>query len=250
MADIEQFLTKKVGPLPMWGWAAGVGGLASVLFLYKKGGSPTSAAQVAAQTPSYSPSPIVITTPANMPASTSSVNPNPIPPTSAPPPQPVWQFGFGMPRDKHQWVWHLTAEGYKVYPQFPQGQVYPASTSDPSAMIPSGPAYTWQWAAVPNAMDPSGNPWTDQSYAQALNAAGMGGGMGGGSVVRMLTGGGKVGRFSSPHAHHQFVNVQGMGGGGLHAISKRTGIPLVRLQALNHKYWRSGGKSHNVVVVA
>jgi hypothetical protein len=73
--------------------------------------------------------------------------------------------------------------------------------------------------------------------------------MGGSSTVKMLAGGGKVGRFNSPHAHHQYLNVSGMGGGSaLHAVSAKTRIPLIRVQALNPGHWRPGSGQHHSVV--
>lgn len=257
MADVESFLTRKVGPLPVWAYAAGGGVLAGVFVLYRRGaaaqqpGAP--GAQGAPGTGPYAPSPIVITTPSTMPDQVSSANPQ-TPPTTQAPPTPTWQFGFGMPSARNQWVWHVTA-GAQV-PNFPPGQVYPASTSDPSKF--NLPPYSWQWAMVPSG-------YTDLSYAQALNQAGLGGGS---SAVRHLEGGGKVGRFRSPHAHPQYVKVAGFGfgGGGLGAASRtrsapparaarggrvapspalrsvqqQSGLPMIRLMALNPGQWRPG----------
>jgi len=95
---------------------------------------------------------------------------------------------------------------------------------------------------VPTSTDASGNPWTDQTYAAALASNGMGGG-GGGSSVRTIprTGAGTVIRFTGSHAHHQFVNTQGMGGGGVSHLARRTGVPAVRIAALNPHLRRGFG---------
>lgn len=239
MPDVESFLTRKVGPLPVWGYAAAAGGLVALVYLYQKGGQPDTTAQ-AAQPPGaagapgtspYAPSPIVITPPpTSAPAPTT---PGPGTTTNAPPPSPLWQFGYGMPSDKTRWVWHLTSSGQQANPAFPAGQVYPASTSNPSTMGLQGND-SWQWSPVPTSVDASGNPWTDQTYAAALASNGMGGG-GGGSSVRMIprSQAGLPMRFSGSHAHHQFVQTAGMGGGGLHHLAQRTGVPPGRLMALN-----------------
>src|SRR5215472_4073390 len=153
MPDVESFLTRKVGPLPLWAYAAGAGGLFALVYLYRRGGQPDTTAQ-AAQPPGaagapgtspYAPSPIVITAPG---AQQGTQQGPAAPATTAPPPQPIWQFGFGMPQDKTRWVWHLTASGQQANPAFPPGQVYPASTSDPSKMGIQGND-SWQWAPVP-----------------------------------------------------------------------------------------------------
>lgn len=238
MPDVESFLTRKVGPLPVWGYAALAGGLVAIVYLYRKGGQPDTTAQ-AAQAPTaagapgtspYAPSPIVIT-PQAAPAPTTQQGPGLS--TSAPPPSPLWQFGFGMPADKTRWVWHLTSSGQQANPAFPAGQVYPASTSDPSKMGLQG-ADSWQWAPVPTSTDAAGNPWTDMTYAAALASNGMGGG-GGGSSVRTIprSGAGNVMRFAGSHAHHQFVQTAGMGGGGIRHLAARTGVPAARIMALN-----------------
>jgi len=250
MPDVESFLTRKVGPLPVCGYAAAAGGLVALVYLYQKGGKPDTTAQAAPPpgaagapcTSPYAPSPIVITPPA---AQGTQQGPA-MPATSAPPPQPIWQFGFGMPADKTRWVWHLTSSGQQGNPAFPPGQVYPASTSDPTKMGIAG-TDSWQWAPVPTSTDAAGNPWTDQTYAGALASNGMGGGGGGGSV-RMIprSGSGMMMRFSGSHAHHQFVNTTGMGGGGVRHLANRTGVPAIRIMALNPHLrvgfgaWRDG----------
>jgi hypothetical protein len=249
VADIQSFLTKKAGPLPVWGWAAAGGGLISVLWLARRGQASSSAAGTAAAgqpNVPYVPSPIIVT-PGNMPSGTSSMNPNPVPPSSAPPPNPLWQYG--APPNHRAWVYHVTPTGSaNSGGKLVAGQVYPALgpgwAGAESHFQEVAGGWGWQWAPVPSGTDSSGTPWTPQSYAQALSAAGMGGGSS--SVMNFVpgSGGGKILRHSGPHAHPQYV---GMGGGGnsgssgghsaLRTVSQRTRVPMTRLMSLNPGHW-------------
>lgn len=170
-----EILTRKIGPLPGWAWG-GVAVVGGLLFFYfrrqpaQQQGQPAVSPAASTSVP-FVPSVTVTGIPPGASAASNATAPS-----TANPPTPVWQFGFGMPKDRTRWVWHVTAGA--TVPGFPPGQVYPASTSDPSK-IANFPAYAWQWAPVPNGTDATGQPWSDQSYAAALNASGMGGGMGG-----------------------------------------------------------------------
>ena len=87
-----EFLTRKLGPLPVWAYLAGAGALLGALVLFGRRGTATSQQGQPAGTTGGAP--VIVVTPQNMPDSTSSVNapgqvPGPLPvplPTPAPPP--------------------------------------------------------------------------------------------------------------------------------------------------------------------
>jgi len=233
MADVQAFLSRKAGPLPVWGWAALGGGLVAVLYLRGKGQTPAPATGAQNADASgqglFAPSPIIVT-PQTMPDQLSSAN--------APPPPPSNPLsGKGV----------ITggATGVFVSPSsYPNGliTVLPAGTT---VTLAGSPVQGVSWGSPPsNFWQPiSFGGLTGYVHSQLINIspAGQGGG-GGASAVKTLPGAGRVGRFSSRHAHPQFVNV-GMGGGGrsgLRAVSQRTGLPEARLMALNPGHWRPG----------
>lgn len=219
---IESFLTRKVGPLPVWAYAAGGGALIGVIFLYKRGSAgstdPNAQAAGAPGTSPFAPSPIVITNPGNMPSGTSSAN---APAQSAPstPNMVTLQGSHGV-----VWVWATPSRSGLV-------ATLPNGTQLASAGAPVS-GLQWDDGVKSNMWQPvlySGTTayvWAPEAQTVGSNRGG------GGSSVSTLAGSGTVGRFNSPHAHPQWVNM-GMGGGGLEGLSSRTGLPLIRLQALN-----------------
>lgn len=243
MADVEGFLTRKIGPLPVWAYAAGGGVILSLVLLYRRGatasaGQPAApGAQGAPGTGPFAPSPIVVTTGA-MPPSTSSVN---APAQPASPSPLAWQFG-NTPSSPQTWVWRPTTSGIAQFRQR-TGQDF-TSGIQPGTVDPNQfgfGQFGWEWAPLP----------AGSSFQQYVSAGGMGGA---GSAVRMTHGGGQVTRFMSPHALPQYV-ATGLGGGGGHlgglrAVAARTRLPLVRLAALNPGHWRPGsGMSDQVVYI-
>lgn len=236
MPDVQAFLTRKAGPLPVWAWAAIVGGGAGVLYLRGKGQSATPAATGAQATDGssgqgiFAPSPIIVT-PGNMPASISSANPPPAPGTTL----TTVTLSGGDARGVPIWSANVQAQGVIGYA--PAGTVLPMIGPAPGFHGPE-PGYLVRWAGQTG--------WVSGTN---VSSAGMGGG-GTSSAVKTLPGAGKVGRFSSRHAHPQFLGV-GMGGGGragLRAVSKRTGLPEARLMALNPGHWKPtpGGQPRHI----
>ena len=231
--DFPEFLTHKVGPLPVWAYAAGGGALLGVVFLYKRGASAqtdTSAAAGAPGTSPFAPSPIVITNPGNMANGTSSVN---APASSAPATNMITLQG------SHGVVW-----GWSVPQRSGLVATLPNGTTLPSA----GPPVTgqnWTDGVTSNMWQPVKYSGTT-IYIWAPEAQSTGNQGGGGDMVDTLSGSGSPMRFASSHAHPQWVNT-GMGGGGLESLSKRTGLPLIRLQALNSHLRASNGNYVNGV---
>lgn len=254
MADVEGFLTRKVGPLPVWAYAAGGGVLLGVIFLYRRGSAASGApdAQGAPGTGPYAPSPIVVTT-GNLPDGTSSGNAAGPPPASSPTMATIKSWMTGTP------AWMVSD---------------PKNPGQPLARIPDGTSVVVTGAAVQGKA--AGNPQGPQvtawypvtwgglnGYVSAADIGGFTGGMGGGmasSMVKFIPGshGGKVTRHLSPLAHSQYMDMGGRGGRGggggsrghaaLDHVSRRTGLPKIRLMSLNPGFWRNEpGKSDRVV---
>lgn len=250
MADgIEGFLTNKLGPLPVWVYL-GVGGGAVLLFvLYRRGASATNGTQTAGALGTSPTSGAVIINP---PPTSPTNPPTSGPSTAGPVPTPVWQFG--VPQGPH--VTHATPQGLQNSSgRVPPGQVWPGDPGgDVQGILGQ---FGWQWAPVPSGTDSSGMPWTAASYAQALSAAGMGGG----SSLALFG----DGRHANPATQllptqvTQHIPVAGMGagpgagarhgvtgktgerhGGAVHAIHQRTGAPALRVLSLNPALWRPG----------
>ena len=247
MADVQQFLTRKAGPLPVWGWAAAGGGLLAVLYLRGKSQAqaPTGAQGVdTSGTGPFAPSPIIVT-PNTMPDSTSSANPPPPPGVPAGMQTVVitgaWAQANGQPRSDTG-VWARPS---------------PTWDAEATRLVPLGTRMNVHAQPIRTASGkPSGLFWyqTEQGDYVMLDDVnvvlqGMGGAAA--SAVKTLAGAGRVGRFSSPHAHRQFLNV-GMGGGphALKAVAGRTGIPEIRLMALNPGHWRPtpGGRPRHIQI--
>lgn len=250
MADIEAFLQKKAGPLPVWAWAAVGGGLISVVYLSKKGAAATNSTMSTDQSnigQGLMPSPIIVT-PGNIPASTSSANP-PAPNSTGLRPgtsgTTVW--------NGHPYRWVVTSAG--------QGPTQAAQALGMGGAITDIVGRLVYFTPNPQS-DGQGNtiwftgltdngqplpawgtaPWPPPYTGPLPTAAGQLGGFGGGTSLSFIpgSGGGKVLRHATPHAHPQFLSV-GMGGGGhagLNAVSKKTGIPKIRLMALNPGHWQ------------
>jgi len=223
----------EAGPLPVWAWAAIAGGATAVLYLRGRAGAASDQTQAPSTTGPFS-APVIVTREAMSSDSSAPLAPT----TPSVPPRPNWQFG-SPPADKSKWVWHLTDVGASAYQRSTNqpwpGGVYPG-TADPGNVIAGFGAgnYSWQWTIVPEG-------YTSTTYAAALGGAGMGGG-GGPNAVMMAPGAGRVMRFVSPHAHPQYVRT-GMGGGGpagLRSVARQTGLPEIRLMALNPGQWRGG----------
>jgi hypothetical protein len=236
MAEIQAMLSKKLGPLPVWGWAAGVGGLVGIVYLNKKGASAPAAGTAAGQANvPYVPSPIIVT-PTSMAPGTSSVNP----PAAAPAPQSPMVIVRSKATSGPFASFDASNPGVPIYVKPGTGSigVAPFGASLPSQGAPvTGPSNGFSaeyWPVTYAGVT---------AYIAANDVAGSGGGMGGSGVVHRIaqSGAGRIFRFTGAHAHPQYVNASGMGGGGhghLLAISQRTKIPIGRLMALNPGHWQ------------
>jgi hypothetical protein len=221
---VEGFLTRKIGPLPVWAYAGIGGAVLGVVFLYRKGSSAASDPNVASNgsAPTYSPSPIVISTPGNMPQSTSSIN--------APVPSPLSGGTTAVVTSRQsgaKGTLLLTGPSFAA----PRTFVVPIGTElqiDPHPVMASDNVNSFYKITAGNGM----GMWV---WAQDVEIRSGSGGMGGAhsGMVRTLTDSGMVGRFRGRHAHTQWVNTTGMGGKGMTSMARKTGISLVRLQALN-----------------
>lgn len=232
MPDVESFLTRKVGPLPVWGYAALAGGLVAIVYLYRKGGQPDTTAQ-AAQAPTaagapgtspYAPSPIVITTPPTSPAAQpAGAPPAPAPTQAQVMSNSIWGKGGGV------YVFASPADTAQV-------GIVPDKTTLPSGGPPVLGGSHSANGVTSSYWQPIG--WSGATaylWGPESAPAGSPTGMGGGQSVRMIprSGSGNVMRFAGSHAHHQFINTAGMGGGGIRHLAARTGVPAARIMALN-----------------
>lgn len=246
MPDIQAMLSKKVGPLPMWGWLAGGGGLVGFLYMQRKGASANAAGQPGA-TPDvpYVPSPIIVT-PQTAPPSVSSIN-SPTPTTAADTPIKLEQWQRIGPGFKYNGAGNFIKGG--------QQYIWMSDPNQAGAALSAGnQLYFFVAPGVPL-------PTTAQSSGAAYYIAtpagsGMGGGPANPSSLTLVprSGGGKLGRFSGKHAHSQYLTT-GMGGGGhaaLQQTSQRTGVPVGRLMALNPDHWQHPHrqKRANVIHIA
>lgn len=249
--EIQGFLQKKVGPLPMWGWLAGGGGLLGFLYMQRKGSSAGTAGQpgTAPDVP-YVPSPIIVT-PQTAAPSTSSINPNPSPSTGtglAVGQQAQVHGGNGQPA-------MLIQPGqpyWKTAGQIPDGSIVTVTGPPVSAMWGTGvnPDGSWNSNPSPFLAVPIKYAGSDR-YVNATGLSPMG--MGGGSMLKLIpgSGGGKLNRFSGKHAHPQYLTT-GMGGGGhtvLQQTSQRTGVPVGRLMALNPDHWQHPHRQRRANVI-
>lgn len=253
MPDVQSFLTRKIGPLPLWAWAGAGGGLVAILYLRGQGQATSPAPPPGAANSGqglFAPSPIIVT-PQSMPASTSSANPAPAAPSSgtniiAGSNNPgLQQYGGSIPL-------------YMQRPNTISGVTYGATVI---GTVPAGTPLTQQgtpiqvpWGTSTATLIPINFLGQTGVFVSAQDVTYQGStGMGGASstALRTLPNAGKVGRFTSRHAHPQFLAVSGMGGGGrrgLAAVSKRTGLPEERLMALNPGHWRPtpGGQPRHI----
>src|SRR5207253_5564681 len=183
MADVQGVLTKKVGPLPVWGWAAAGGGLVSVLYLSRKGASSSSAAGQSGQQPNvpYVPSPIIVT-PGNMPNSVSSVNP-PAPAAAASVPDTPFRMSDWV---AFQGTWEYKPNGqYGTYVKNGIAYSHIANASQVTSVQGSGgQVYYFPAPGVPA---PFPAQWFPASVWTGTPVSGGGGG-GGGGVMNYVAG--------------------------------------------------------------
>lgn len=230
-------LKQKIFGLPIWavGLVLGGTGLIAYYFISKKNAAAASAANAAnaqaglAQNAAsdasslYPIAPVTYVTGVQQPSATPT-SPNT---AAGTPPTPLWQFGWQTP-PQGQYVWHLTSSGYQQNPAYPQGQVYPGSnTARP------GQNESWMWSPIPQGTDPNGNPWTAQSYAQALSASGLGGGGFAGGLQSDLTDTTPWQSMAQQHRPMGYWSGLGGRGGSVEDAAKVHGTPVERLKALN-----------------
>lgn len=257
MADIQATLSKKVGPLPLWGWAAAAGGAVSVIYLARRGAAQSGTAGTSGQQPNvpYVPSPIIVT-PSTMPDGTSSINAPPSSPSQGPQviirsrstSGPYAQFDTlnpGVP------VFSKPGSGSIGFAPF--GSSFPAAGSPVSG---ASNGFTTQYWPITYA--------GITAYVGSNDVAGSGGGSSSGVMNYVPgSGGGKLLRHVGNHAHQQYLRVTGMGGGvqtgpwaqdprggmagmgggghaRLQAVSQKTGVPVTRLMSLNPPWKRRG----------
>lgn len=239
MPDAQAFLTKKAGPLPVWGWAALGGGLVTVLYLRGKGQTPAPVPDGqgtdGSQQGLFAPSPIVVT-PGTMTQQTSSMNPTPPTPPTTP------TVTVASPDGHPVTIWSYDRSHQGSLGSVPSGTVLPIIS--PAIGFAGDSGFLVRWAGGVGFVGGA-----NVTSSTAGGAPGMGGGP---AALRTLPGAGHVGRFTSPHAHPQFLNV-GMGGGGHHGlrrVSQRTGLPMARLMALNPGHWRPqpGGQPRHIQI--
>lgn len=234
MADVEAFLTRKVGPLPVWAYAAGGGVLVSLILLYRRGaaGSPGMTGDTGSQTGPFAPAPIVVT------------------PTTAP-----------LPDTSSSPVAAAVATVKKGVITGAQTGVFQTASSYPNGMITvlkGGTEVELDGPPVQGASWGGSNFWqpikfggqTAYVHSQLIDIQpGQNGGMGGSgtSSVSLLAGGGQVTRFLAPHRLPQYVAAPG----GLGGVAARTGVPLIRLQSLNRgRMYPGGGGDPNTALIA
>jgi len=224
VADVQEILTRKAGPLPVWGWAAVAGGALSILYLRGKGQTGASSSDQQPNAPGTAPfaAPIIYS-PVPADASTPAAS---TPGTPAAPTTPAPKNGI------------TTGDATGIF-------VSPTTKSSVIAVLKQNTPVTVTGPPVP------GETWGGISYWVPVDYGGQPGyiagaliqlatGMGGGHALQTTDGAGEVLRFASPLAQPQYVRT-GMGGrGALHAVSRRTGIPMIRLMALNPGQLRGG----------
>ena len=248
MADIQAFLTKKAGPLPVWGWAAAGGGLVSVFVLSRRGAAQGSSATAgtgqSGQQPNvpYVPSPIIVTT-GNMPESTSSINP-PAPSSAPSVPDTPFRMSDWVP---FQGTWEYKPNGQ--YGTYVKGGIAYSHISNASQVTSlqsaGGQVYYFPAPGVPA-------PFPSQWFPASIWTGTPVGGGGGAMNYVPGSGGGKLLRFNGPHAHSQYL-ATGVGGGGhgsLTAISQKTGVPVGRLMSLNPRHWQHGRRRPGHIHIA
>jgi hypothetical protein len=229
---MPEFLTRKYAGIP--GWAiGGAAVLAGLLFFYFRGRSQSQAAAAqgqpygsavnnpAASSIPYVPSVNIIG--AGLPGSSASTGSTAPVSTGGNVPRPVWQNGTPI----SPYVWKSTGINGPS-----NSNITPGSSGDPASNPPAYPGYgpySWQWAPVPQGSDPSGQPWTDASYARALLGGGGGGGQGGWGYAGQPNPAGMFGwttGWSSPNAGVSRVSALIPTGGGGGEGGGRTGTAM------------------------
>lgn len=236
------FLTKKVGPLPVWVYGVGAG--AGLYLLYSRGQKALSSQQAMDQSSS--------------PFASSAQGQLNYPPTVVVTPGQATNTVGGTSGSTSSMQGHavLTAR-----PGYRNNQVAiwaaPTTASSQIAVVASGTTVPLAGSIVQGGTaggfsDAAGNQvptstsWQPVSYNGQVgyvwgpDAVPTGGSGGAGGTLRTARLGVSHLHFATPFQPSQYVN--GRGYGGIHAVARKTGIPVHRLQSLNYHLRRPDGQ--------
>lgn len=241
---VEGFLTRKIGPLPLWAYLGVAGGAVILFVLYRRGQSASSAQTSGA-----------LAVPSGVSSSVQGV----LPPSPPNPPSGPAAPGQFVANYNNQGIWLFNSPAF---------QPKPAQTLNPGVVVQSGgPAVTG--AAYTDPLGNAGSLWqpvvlngqTYYAFGPQVAAVGAQQGLGGGSSVALFGDGVHVNaaKSLSPHMVTQYVSTAGMGGGPggrqrhgvtgktggksagpLRTVHERTGASMLRLISLNPGFWRPG----------
>lgn len=257
MPDATSFLTRKIGPLPLWTYGLAAAAVVALFALYKRGQSSLQSSSSASPIPAspYASSdqgllnypPTVVVTPAGttntQPAATQPSGQSA--PTQLQPGSQAKAQGSGQPA-------LVVRPGGQGQPWQQDGYI-----PDQSVVTVTGPPIPAVWSSAPAGQSPNflAVPISFAGRNTWINAIGLqpaGGGGGHTVVTHAVPGHGPLWHFV-PFQPQQFVHTgrgggdgmgegDGMGGGGgMGAITRRTGIPLIRLRSLNYHLRRGDG---------
>lgn len=250
MAFDTSFLTRKVGPLPVWVYAVGAG--AGVYLLYARGQKALSSQQDQSQASSPFASsaqgqlnypPTVVVTPGQ---ATNTVSGSSSGQTISPPGHVVLTARPGY-RNNQVSIWAAPTIASSQIAQVASGTTVPAA----GAIVQGGNFGPFN-DATGNQV-PASSSWQPVSYngqtgyvwaPDAVPTGGSGGG-GGGTLRTMRLGISHL-QYATPFQPSQYVN--GRGFGGVHGVARATRIPVHRLQALNYHLRRGDGSYGSGIV--
>jgi hypothetical protein len=254
-AGAASFLTRKIGPLPAWAYAAGAAAIVGVIALYQRGKGTAAGQAASAQASSpYASSlqgqlnypPTVVVTPGGLTNTQPTATQQPSGSTASVSPSSNAQVAgvrFGETgQETGQGIWLDQGGTLKQVGQLPFGSGIQITGAAQQKQLPA----PWN---TPTTAYPIAGPSGQQLWIQAVDVGSWtpgSGGMGGGAITTRYPHGTahlKLGHFV-PFQPHQYVD--GRGGGGpagsaMHQVARRTGIPVIRLRSLNLHLRRPDG---------